>query len=319
MSDPSSFLRYLPGLYARQPDGFVGAYLKIFEKILTGIDDGELGARRGIQQLLAAEVMGNLFYPRLSFLFPGDTDTFIPPIDGKERDALLGTLDTYIGADPPADTLAAFMAGSTPGDPLAGITAWLEDFLAWLAGWVDVLLDSGWPLDKKRKVIAQAMALHRLRGTPQGMAFLLDLLFDMPRMVDGRTVSNGNPTPAKALASLEVVAPAPHDITVTDAYARGGSFVLRDRVTAGMPLVSGYSQGLFVVRIVLPSANDPTFFLTDFDWLRTLLGRLPAILDATKPALTRWSLAVVPSMRLEPATFAAPLYLGGNTLLGRQE
>jgi phage tail-like protein len=42
LDTPSSYLQYLPGIF--QPDSatgaFLGRYLKIFEKILTGIDDG---------------------------------------------------------------------------------------------------------------------------------------------------------------------------------------------------------------------------------------------------------------------------------------
>ena len=58
----SSYLRYLPSVYATNSPEFLAGYLKIFQKILTGIDDSTLDGQRGIQELLAPEVIGNLFY-----------------------------------------------------------------------------------------------------------------------------------------------------------------------------------------------------------------------------------------------------------------
>ncbi len=45
-----------------------------------------------------------------------------------------------------------------------------EDFLDWLAGWVGVLLDENWPLERRRAFVAQAAELYRLRGTATGLA-----------------------------------------------------------------------------------------------------------------------------------------------------
>jgi phage tail-like protein len=50
MNRKSSYLDYLPGIY-RETD-FIGRFLKIFEKILTGIDDGVVFGHQGIEQLL---------------------------------------------------------------------------------------------------------------------------------------------------------------------------------------------------------------------------------------------------------------------------
>jgi phage tail-like protein len=45
-----------------------------------------------------------------------------------------------------------------------------EDFLEWLAGWVGVLLDENWPIERRRTFVAQAADLYRLRGTRAGLA-----------------------------------------------------------------------------------------------------------------------------------------------------
>ncbi|NIM16385.1 MAG: phage tail protein I [Candidatus Aminicenantes bacterium] len=50
MNRKSSYLDYLPEIY-RETE-FTGRFLKIFEKILTGIDDGIVLERPGIEQLL---------------------------------------------------------------------------------------------------------------------------------------------------------------------------------------------------------------------------------------------------------------------------
>ncbi len=44
-----------------------------------------------------------------------------------------------------------------------------EDFLEWLAGWVGVVIDEGWPLDRSRAFIANICELYRWRGTIRGL------------------------------------------------------------------------------------------------------------------------------------------------------
>ena len=45
-----------------------------------------------------------------------------------------------------------------------------DDFLDWLAGWVGVLLDENWPIERRRAFVANAAELYRLRGTAAGLA-----------------------------------------------------------------------------------------------------------------------------------------------------
>lgn len=45
-----------------------------------------------------------------------------------------------------------------------------EDFLDWLAGWVGVLLDENWPIERRRTFVGQAAELYRMRGTAAGLA-----------------------------------------------------------------------------------------------------------------------------------------------------
>jgi phage tail-like protein len=59
----------------------------------------------------------------------------------------------------------------------AYVDPWLtpEDFLDWLAGWVGVVLDENWPLDRRRAVVAHATSLFRNRGTVAGLREIVEL------------------------------------------------------------------------------------------------------------------------------------------------
>lgn len=45
-----------------------------------------------------------------------------------------------------------------------------DDFVAWLATWVGIILDENWGIERQRSLIAQAAELYRWRGTKRGLA-----------------------------------------------------------------------------------------------------------------------------------------------------
>ena len=51
-----------------------------------------------------------------------------------------------------------------------------EDFLEWLAGWVGLLPDETWPIERRRALVAVAADLYRSRGTAAGLAMHVRLL-----------------------------------------------------------------------------------------------------------------------------------------------
>ena len=51
-----------------------------------------------------------------------------------------------------------------------------EDFLDWLAGWVGLLPDETWPVERRRALIAVAAELYRSRGTLAGLTMHVRLL-----------------------------------------------------------------------------------------------------------------------------------------------
>jgi phage tail-like protein len=49
------------------------------------------------------------------------------------------------------------------------------DFVDWLAGWLGVVPDEGWPAERRRELVARAVTLYRRRGTVRGLAEQLAL------------------------------------------------------------------------------------------------------------------------------------------------
>jgi phage tail-like protein len=88
------------------------------------------------------------------------------------------------------------------------------DFVEWLSGWVAFSLDEGWTLAQRRALVANAVELHRLRGTARGLGAHVRLL----SLGDVEIVETGSCTvstqPRRAMTS-----PDPHvevRVTVAD-------------------------------------------------------------------------------------------------------
>lgn len=236
LSTASTFLNYLPACYANAEaaDGqpFVALYLKIFEKLVSGIDDGGLlanaplpltdyaiAARSGLRELLDANVVGNLFYPRWSFLFAGDrfadeATAFMPPLsdekDSDKQTALFNMLGRYFG-------MPEYKSGGTTLSP---VEFWARSFLQWLGETIGLEIDKNWSIDSSRTIIAKALAFDRARGTAMGLEWLLDAcLTACPQPIEGVTLK------AKATVS-ECKQPA--FIVRDDVIDQKTVFVVRD-------------------------------------------------------------------------------------------
>ncbi|MEO3754182.1 phage tail protein [Streptomyces sp. B6B3] len=85
-----------------------------------------------------------------------------------------------------------------------------EDFLEWLATWVAAETDDGRPLADRRRAVARATRLHRLRGTAHGLSELLRDAFDVEaEVVDSGgaawSATPGGELPGSAEPSLRVL------------------------------------------------------------------------------------------------------------------
>ncbi len=50
-----------------------------------------------------------------------------------------------------------------------------HDFVDWLASWVGIEIDETWTLERRRRLILDAVALYRIRGTAAGLAAHINL------------------------------------------------------------------------------------------------------------------------------------------------
>jgi hypothetical protein len=222
-SEPSSYLRYLPACYANAEPGaplpFIALYLKLFEKLLSGIADGDVlekadktldptvAYRAGIRELLDANVIGNLFYPRWSFLFPDSPATvFMPPLSEEtptNKAALFNMLANLFGEQ------------QYKADPnrLSPVEVWARSFFEWLGSTIGLSVDKNWTIDASRALIAKGFAFERARGTPMGMEWLLDTVLS----------AYVSPVQGVTLASVTV-----------DSRSRP-AFVVREKDTEALP------------------------------------------------------------------------------------
>lgn len=107
-----------------------------------------------------------LYYPRISYL------RYLPAIyqeDPLSRDFLERFLSLFesITFDLETEISGLFRYFDPATTPPA--------FLEWLGSWLNRALEEQWPLDKKRRLIAEACRLYRLKGTPAGIIGLVEL------------------------------------------------------------------------------------------------------------------------------------------------
>lgn len=150
MSSQSKYMEYLPSVfYETVKDGkvpFITQYLKIFEKILSGIDDDALNGRKGIAEVL--EIIPELYHPRFSFIF--NETSFLHPIKNNNKELFRKYFNTDM-------------------DMQDFINIYVDEFLEWLASWVALVLKEDWDIERKRKVIAGIIPIFRMRGTKKGL------------------------------------------------------------------------------------------------------------------------------------------------------
>lgn len=200
----SNYLRYLPSIYQTEKDEngstFLGRFLKAFEKVLSGIDDGVtieylfswdeipgddnqrlidfLNLDFGIEWVKTAEIEkiesgkikvsdeNNYILLELN----GEKTEVILTIEGVSPDELIvktenGNLNIYNkplkGIEEKLDTIHDYF------DPMETPL----EFLNWLAGWVALTLieGEGWNEEKKRNLIAGIVPLYKKRGTKEGL------------------------------------------------------------------------------------------------------------------------------------------------------
>lgn len=134
LDQPSSYMGFLPAIYREgEIDGranLLGRFLKISEKLLTGINDDVQLQNPQADPSIAAQ-----------------------PTVGIEE--ILARIHNYF--DP-------FMT------PPFGEGAPAEEFLAYVASWVALTFNQNWPESRKRRVLSRIVPLYKKRGTKEGLS-----------------------------------------------------------------------------------------------------------------------------------------------------
>jgi len=143
----SRLLDYLPAVFQEPPGDAsaplpVGRFLMAFESILLGLQKSRAAEWADVQQ-----------QPGLEEILGGARQQ-------GTAELLLEGIDRYFdpGPDYPTDPVKVTDYNRAP-----------SEFLEWLAGWVALALRDDWTDDHKRKFIAKAVQLYRLRGTKAGV------------------------------------------------------------------------------------------------------------------------------------------------------
>lgn len=264
---PDGYIQFLPAVY-RQPDpagsaAFLETYLEIFQQITgrrlapSSDDPPDTVVRKGLADIV--DVLPSLFYPRLSFLFPGD-DAFIPPLNPANPPnqnyfaEKLNELNDYFGvANPPQD-------GDWQAAVTAAVSLWLSQLLAWQAAWIDLDPDDSWSLDKQRQTLATILPVFRQRGTAAGLKQLLQLFV------------------GDDIEVLDAVTAPPMTV--------GRNTALKSAYQAGDAVVGGVRPFAFVVQLTVA-----TYDMTSPVVERTVAA-IRALVDAERPAHTNYTVEV---------------------------
>jgi len=144
----NNYLRFLPAVFHERSRGgespLLERYFKIFETLISGIEDNDLKGKKGIAETL--NIIPDIFHPRFSFLFDDAEKSFLPPLKDNEK----SNFKSYFRHDDDVDEF-------------------LNGFLRWLAGWLALVLKDDWDIEKKREVIARIIPIYRMRGTKRGL------------------------------------------------------------------------------------------------------------------------------------------------------
>lgn len=291
MADPPlRYIQFLPAIYQPRGGGgdqaFLDAYLGILQNLLdrNAPTDNDTTTkvvnRRGLADVI--DVLPQLFYPQLAFLFPGDED-FIPPLQPARppsptySDEKFDQLNDYFGvANPPAD--ANWQATVT-----SEVSTWLSNLLNWQSTWIGLSCDNNWTLDSKREIMATILPVFRQRGTAAGLEELLNTY------VDGDIAVN--------------------DVVSAPAMTVGHTTRLKAGYETGDPVVGGVRP--FAFQVVL---TVPTFDLTSPAVLAQVAA-IRALVDQEKPAHTSYTVEVTTTV----TQLGVNSYLGVSFLLPIQD
>ena len=124
------------------------------------------------------------------------------------------------------------------------------EFLPWLAGWVSLALDENWPELRRRRLIKEAVALYRWRGTRRGLKRYLEIYTGVVPQIDDQPFAGMRlGTPGAVLGGTQMMLGhvAPHTFVVTLAVpdtSEVNEQIVRDIVEIEKPAHTAYELRL---------------------------------------------------------------------------
>ncbi len=174
-----------------------------------------------------------------------------------------------------------------------------EQWLDWLAGWLAVPLDEGWPEGKKRQAISRGFESHSRRGTARGLKEMLQFEFGIQSAVEEPLIhsewwalsgadddqTSWQETSLLGLTTMLTAGP-PEGAVLGATAALDQSRIITD-AEFGAPLFDERAHR-FTILLYRPAATDPR-----------LVEAVRAAVDREKPAHTAYTVCTVePSMRV---------------------
>ncbi|WP_440956062.1 phage tail protein [Methanosarcina sp. Mfa9] len=183
-------------------------------------------------------------------------------------------------------------------------------FLAWLASWLNLSMEEGWPEDKKRYFIRRAVQLYKLKGTKAGIEELVRIYTGKkPLILEDSKI--GKPM---VLSRKEV-----SGRSQKEAFRLGFNTVLQRTPVRGFRLGDDSILGKTALRDVTQAPDDPFLqtayrFTVILDMSLEEFNRyekgLRQVLDEEKPAHTEYTLRTGGGMNA-----GMGMYVGMNTKL----
>lgn len=185
-------------------------------------------------------------------------------------------------------------------------------FLAWLASWLNVSLEEGWPEDKKRYFIQRAVELYKIKGTRTGIEELIRIYTGKKPLI----LEHSKIGKAMVLSGKEAPGQGRNQ---RETFKLGVNSILQRTPIQGFRLGDSSILGRSALRDVVQSPEDP-FLQTAYRFtvildlsseeLSSYEKGLRQILDDEKPAHTEYTLRIGGGMNT-----GMGMYVGINTKL----
>ena len=233
-----------------------------------------------------------VFYPRISYLRYLPAIYQVDPVSREFLERFLSIFETvfYDLETEISHIFKYFDPDTTP-----------QNFLSWLASWLNIALEEDWPAEKKRHIIRGAYSLYKRRGTLSGIIKLIEIYTGKAAII---------------LEHLRTGKP----MVLGKEFRLGVNTILVQTPVRGFRLGDDSILGRVALRDVVQSPEDP--FLQTAHRFTIILGLtsqelslyekgLRRILNEEKPAHTAYTLITAHDKGMGMGT-----YIGINSRVG---